>query len=399
VRIVYLTHRLPYAANRGDRIRGHHVLRHLARGHEVDLVSLVHDREEESHVQDLAGLAHSVTVARVRRPRQATRAAHALLTGRTLTHALLDAADFHDRLRELVARRPPDAVLALCTGMARFALEPPLARLPFVLDMVDVDSQKWATLGASTRGPRGWIYRREAALLGRFERIASNAADSTLVVNERERQSLTALGVTARVDVVPNGVDLAHFRPSAAPGAQPRVVFCGVMNYEPNEAAALWLARDVWPRVTRTRADARLTLLGANPTRRVLQLADDDPSIEVTGSVADVRPFLWRSAVSVAPLFVARGVQNKVLEAVAAGLPTVVSKAVFEGLPAEVAPACVQAGAAAEWAAEITRLLASPPDQRRAVAGLATLEALAWPRRLDVLEDILHTAASTRRIA
>jgi glycosyltransferase involved in cell wall biosynthesis len=283
--------------------------------------------------------------------------------------------------------------------MARFALEPPLAGLPFVLDMVDVDSEKWATLGASTRGPRGWIYRREAILLRQFERIASNAADTTLVVNERERQSLTTLGVTTRVDVVPNGVDLSSFRPPSAPAAQRRVVFCGVMNYEPNEAAALWLAREVWPRVMRARSDARLTLLGANPTRRVLQLAHNDPSIEVTGSVADVRPILWQSAISVAPLFVARGVQNKVLEAVAAGLPTVVSRAVLDGLPMEVAPACIQAGTAAEWANEITRLLAVPPDQRRALAGRATLEPLAWARRLDVLEDILHTAASTRRIA
>jgi polysaccharide biosynthesis protein PslH len=397
VRILYLTHRLPYAANRGDRIRAHHILRHLAVRHQVDLVSLVHDDDEESHVGDLAGIADSVTVARVSRVRQARRAAGALLTGEPLTHALLDAAGFEARLAEVVQRHPPDAVLALCSSMARFALAPPLAGLPFVLDMVDVDSEKWAMLGRTARMPRAWIFRREASRLGRFERLAADAADATLVVNERERQSLAALGVTGRIAVVPNGVELSSFRPSSPPATEPRVVFCGVMNYEPNEAAALWLAREVWPRVRRVRADARLTLLGASPTRQIRRLQQDDSSIEVTGSVPDVRPFLWQAAVSAAPLFVARGVQNKVLEAVAAGLPSVVSKAVFEGLPSEVMPACVQADGPPAFAAEIGRLLACSPAERRAMAGRATLEPLAWSRRLHVLEDILHAAAPGQR--
>ena len=399
MRIIYLTHRLPYAANRGDRIRAHHVLRHLSRRHEVDLVSLVHDDEEESHVGDLAGLAHSVTVARVRKLRQVARAVGALCTGQPMTHALLDAAGLRGQLSEVVERRRPDLVLALCSGMAKFALAPPLSALPLVVDMVDVDSEKWALLGKSSRMPRAWIYRREAALLGDFERAAVNAADATLVVNEREQRSLSALGTTGRIDVVQNGIELDSFRPAAFPAHAPRVVFCGVMNYAPNEAAALWLAREVWPRVLRVRSDARLTLLGASPTRRVRALSKKDPSIHVTGSVPDVRPFLWDAAVSVAPLSVARGVQNKVLEAIAAGLPSIVSPAVFDGLPAEIAPACVEADGADAFAREIVRLLAMTPADRRAMARSARLERLSWRHRLQALDDVLQDVSARRRTA
>jgi glycosyltransferase involved in cell wall biosynthesis len=281
--------------------------------------------------------------------------------------------------------------------MARFALQPPLQGCPFVLDMVDVDSEKWATLGQTTRGPRGWIYRREAEVLRRFERRATAAADTTLVVNERERDSLKAISDRGRIAVVPNGVELSGFTPEGPAASEPRVVFCGVLNYEPNEAAALWLAREVWPLVRRVRPDARLTLLGASPTRRLIRLAHDDESIAVTGSVPDVRPFLWRSAVSVAPLRIARGVQNKVLEAAAAQLPSVVSTPVFEGLPPEVIPACIRADAPTAFAAAILKLLALSPDERRWTACQAALEPLTWSRRLTLLDGIVQSAAGARR--
>jgi sugar transferase (PEP-CTERM/EpsH1 system associated) len=401
MRILFLTHRLPFAPNRGDRIRSYHILQHLAaRGNAVDLVSLVHDDEEASHARELQGLAQSVTIARVRRLRSLARAATALLTPRPLTHALLDAAELSVGLERVVAHARPDVVLAYCSGMARLALEPPLRGIPFVLDMVDVDSEKWAALGREGRGPKAWIYRREATLLGAFEQRAAAAAVTTLVVNERERNLLRSMGVTAPIEVVPNGVELSGLAP-VPPANEPRVVFCGVMNYPPNETAALWLARDVWPAVRRARPEAILTILGANPTRRLRDLARNDRSIEVTGTVPSVQPYLGRSAVSVAPLLVARGLQNKVLEATAAGLPSVVTSAVVEGLPAEVAPACAVADSADAFAREILGLLTLLPAERRAIAQRAALGNLAWHHRLTTLEHILEGAArqETRRIA
>jgi glycosyltransferase involved in cell wall biosynthesis len=171
------------------------------------------------------------------------------------------------------------------------------------------------------------------------------------------------------------------------------------MSYEPNAAAALWFAQHVWPRVRAARHDATLVLVGASPTRQVRDLAERDRSIDVTGSVADVKPFLWQSAVSVAPLFVARGLQNKVLEAVAAGLPTVVTSAVLNGLPAEVLPACSVADTADAFADHVIGLLSRSAADRRAIAERAPLDVLCWERRLAPLDSILSAAARSRQAA
>jgi sugar transferase (PEP-CTERM/EpsH1 system associated) len=394
VRILFLTHRLPYAANRGDRIRALHLLRFLAQRCTVDLVSLVDDEHEESHVHELQHLAASVSVARTARWHGYMRALATLPTPGTLTHALLDAPDLEGVIQRAVDSCRPDVVLAFCSGMARFAMQPPLDSIPFVLDMVDVDSLKWKDLGTTAPLPARWIYATEAKRLARFEATASRRAHAVLVVNSRERSSLLEIAPGANVHVVPNGIALDDFAPGGPPAVEPRVTFCGIMNYAPNEEAALWMARDVWPLVQAKRPDARLSLVGASPTPAVRRLASLDPTVEVTGTVPDVRPYLWRSAVGVAPLRLARGIQNKVLEAVAAGLPCVVTPAVSEGLPAEVLPATVLASSIESCATAVLDLLSLSPNQRREIAGHAHLQALAWGDRLAPLLPLLESARS-----
>jgi glycosyltransferase involved in cell wall biosynthesis len=164
------------------------------------------------------------------------------------------------------------------------------------------------------------------------------------------------------------------------------------MNYVPNEQGALWLAKEVWPTVRAARPDARLVLVGASPTAAVQALSA--PDITVTGTVDDVKPYLWNAAVAAAPLWTARGIQNKVLEAVAAGLPCVVVPPVAEGLPPEVAPACPVASNAAEFADTLLALLAATPEARREQARRARIEALAWERRLEGLNELAREAAA-----
>jgi len=205
---------------------------------------------------------------------------------------------------------------------------------------------------------------------------------------------MAQLAPDARICIVGNGVDVETFKPPAPPVEEPRVVFCGVMNYPPNIEAAVWLAREVWPLVTARHSTAQLTLLGANPTGVVSALRQ--PGIEVTGTVPDVREFLWRSAVAVAPLRVARGVQNKVIEAVAAGLPCVITPQVAQGLPPSVLRACVSADSPAAVAAQIVRLLRCTPSERRALASSAHVSDLAWGRQLAGLFEILKDAARQR---
>jgi sugar transferase (PEP-CTERM/EpsH1 system associated) len=396
MRVLFLTHRLPYAPNRGDRIRAYHIARQLARRGDVDLLSLTHDDEEEAHARDLRGMVARVRTARVRRIPSLVRGVLALPTSRPLTHALLDAPDLRATLAQMVAERRPDVVLAYCTGMARLMFEDSLRWIPAVVDFVDVDSEKWRALARVARPPRSWVYSREHYRLADFEAAAAHHAKATLVVNEREQASLSSLAPEARIHVVPNGIDLSTFQPASHPSADASVVFCGVMNYAPNEQAALWLANAVWPYVRRQRPDATLFLVGADPTPAVRALAARDRSITVTGTVPDVRPYLHRAAVAAAPLATARGIQNKVLEAIACGLPAVVTPAVFEGLPSESATACRVAKEADAFATQILDLLNRTPAERRAIAMHANLSALGWDKRLSRLVDILHDAAGFR---
>jgi sugar transferase (PEP-CTERM/EpsH1 system associated) len=396
MRILFLTHRLPYAPNRGDRIRAFHLLRALAGRAEVELFSLVHDAEEEAHAADLRDLVRSVSIARVPRLQNRLRALAALAGRRPLTHVLLDSPKLRPALARLVSERPPDLVFAYCSGMARFALEPFFSKIPFVLDMVDVDSEKWAAMARAARFPMRWIYGREARLLARFEARAARAANTTLVVNERERAALARIEPEANIRVLGNGVDVEAFRPPGPPSAEPRVVFCGVFGYRPNAEAAIWLARSVWPRVRAKRPEARLAIAGADPPLAVRRLARD-PSIEVTGALSDVRPELWKSALAAAPLATARGVQNKVLEAVAAGLPAVVTPQVFEGLPEEILPACLVASGEEAFSQAIIDLLGRAPMERRRIAEKAELAPLLWASRLSGLADIVASASASFR--
>jgi sugar transferase (PEP-CTERM/EpsH1 system associated) len=394
MRVLFLTQRLPYAPNRGDRLRAYHMMAALAPHAAIDLISLVHDAEEASHAGEIATAA-AVRAVPTSRVHAARRTGQVLLRDQPLTHALLDAPGMRRAIEAALAAATPDVVFAYCSGMARFALEPPLARLPLVLDFVDVDSAKWTALGATTGGPKGWVYRREARVLGRFEAEAARRARVSLVVTAREREALLALAPEVHVEVQENGVDVASFRAEGPPAGTPTVVFCGVMNYAPNEAGALWLGRHVWPIVTRQRPDARLAIVGASPTAAVSALARADGGITVTGSVPDVRPYLWQGAVSVAPLMTARGTQNKVLEAVAAGLPCVVTPAVAEGLPAEVAPAVRVADGPEGFAEAVLGLLAASPTERRALAGRAAMADLTWSRRLAAFPALVRGAAGT----
>jgi sugar transferase (PEP-CTERM/EpsH1 system associated) len=393
VRVLFLTHRLPFAPNRGDRIRAYHLLRVLSKHADVDLLSLVHDADEASHVGDLSPLATSVTAVAAPRLRNLVRSALFLPTSRPTTHTMLDAPDLETAIAAC-ARRSPDVVLAYCSGMARCALFPTLKDRPLVLDMVDVDSAKWADMAAAAAFPLSRVYAREAKVLRAFEAIAARRASTTMVVTEKERRALSSIAPDARLTVVPNGVDARRLRPASSPGDEPVIIFCGVMDYAPNAAAVVWFVRKVWPLVLARRPDARFEIVGASPTPEVQALSDASRRVTVFGTVLDVAPHLWRAAVSIAPLQTARGVQNKVLEAVAAGLPTVVTPVVAEGIPEFVLRACAVAGSASAFAEAVVGYLELSPEQRRQLALSVDFEALSWDRTLEPVYDILAQASA-----
>lgn len=399
MKVLFLTHRLPFAPNRGDRVRAYHIVRSLVdRGDDVHVLSLVHDAEEEAQVERVRALGVRATTLPVPKLRNYAAGAVALAGSQPLTHLLLHAPEFRATVARILREGEPDVVLAYCSGMARFALQPPLDAYPLVLDLVDVDSQKWAEMAAKAPQPKRWIYAREERYLSRFEKEAASRALATLVVNEREARVLRGIAPAANVQVVRVGVDLASHTPPNAPCELPRVVFCGVMNYGPNVDGVTWFVREIWPLVRAARPDARFTIVGSRPTAAIERLVSDANGVEVTGTVPSVQRYLWDAAVSVAPLLTARGVQTKVLEAVAAGLPAVVTSAVYEGLPEEIHAACRVSDSPSDFAAGLIGLLAMTGAERRRLAAQADVHGLEWDAQLAPLHAILADAAANKEV-
>jgi sugar transferase (PEP-CTERM/EpsH1 system associated) len=396
MKILFLTQRLPYAPNRGDRIRSYHLLRRLLPDAEVHLASFI-AADEIPHIESLRSWLPRLHVTKPPRLANLVRALFALFGDTPLTHVLLDAPGLEQQLAELHRREQFDLVLACSSGMARFAVKGPLAVLPCVIDMVDVDSEKWKALSLRSSPPMSWIYRREARVLAYFEAEAARHARSTLVVSDREGQTLRALAPDANVIVLSHGVDIEYFRAPVNSARGPNVVFTGIMDYAPNVEAATWFSNEVWPLVRKRAPGAEFLIVGARPTAAVRRLSEH-AGITVTGSVDDVRPYLWRSTVAVAPLFAARGQQNKVLEAVAAGLPIVTTPVVAEGLPACVLPACTVISIPQEFVEAVVELLESDDAERqRRVAG-ADLSGFGCASQLQPLMDILERAVRGDRV-
>ena len=370
-RVLYLIHRFPYPPDKGDRIRSWHVLKTLGRTADVSVVTFADEPPAAEHRRTLAAACERLEVIPTSRAGRSARAGWGLLGGRSATEGAFASPAFAAAVRRVAADRRPDAVLLSCGGLGRSLDDPALRGVPAVADFVDLDSLKWADYAAASRGPAALLYRTEARRLRAAERALLDRCEAGVFVTAAEaalgRESLGA--GDGKVRAVTNGVDLDYFRPAPASAAVPgRVAFLGAMDYRPNVDAAIWFCDRVWPAVRDRVPGATLELVGRRPVAAVRRLAGAD-GVTATGTVPDVRPHLAAAAVSVAPLRIARGLQNKVLEAMAAGRPVVASGGAAEGLDAGHGRDLLVADEPAAWADAVAGLLGD--DARRAELGAA----------------------------
>lgn len=391
--IVFLAHRPPWPPDKGDKIRSWNLLRHLGARHRVRLAALVDDPRDWAAQDELARLCVEVFLRPLGRPRLVARAGLGLLCGRPLSVAAWADPAIRRWVRDRLARA--DLAFAFSGQSAAWLLDPAVSR-PWLLDLVDCDSEKWRSYAREARGVRRLLFAREAERLLAFERRAVAAAARTFLVTGAEAALLAARApeTAARVAVLENGVDAAFFDPAAPLGPDPwpdppapRLVFTGVLDYPPNVDAVLWFAAEVLPRLRAEIGRVQLALVGARPVAAVRALAAP-PDLVVTGRVPDVRPWLGRADVAVAPLRIARGVQNKVLEAMAMARPTVTTPQAAEGLHAEPGRELLVASEPAGFAAAIAGLLREPNRARAlAAAGRAyVLRAHDWAATLAPLD-------------
>ena len=390
--ILHLVHRVPFPPDKGDRIRTFHMLRHLAKHANVHVACLADEPVAPPVIAALEQYAQRVAIVPLGRWTRRARIGGALLLGRTASEGAFSSPGLRSVLRRWGRTTRFDAVLASASSLVPYLRLPELSDIPAVIDLIDVDSQKWLDYAAASRGPRSWLYRLEARRLRRLEQNLPAWARAVTLVTQAEVDIYRSFCADGPVHAIGNGVDLDYFQPQP-PAAAPRCVFVGALDYRPNVDGAVWLCHNVWPEIRRRRPDATLALVGRNPAPAVGRLAAI-AGVELVGQVPDVRPYVRDAALAVVPLQIARGVQNKVLEALAMSRAVVASLPSLEGLDTVSGVHLLAAATAAEWADAVVRLLGdSTLCCQLGSAGRQYVEAHhRWDRCLEPLVTLLGLA-------
>ncbi|RJG01886.1 TIGR03087 family PEP-CTERM/XrtA system glycosyltransferase [Noviherbaspirillum sedimenti] len=398
--LLFLAHRIPYPPNKGDKIRSWHLLRHLAQRYHVHLGSFIDDADDWQYADTVRKICADTHFAKLAPRRARLRSLGGLFAGRPLTLDYYRNAALQSWVDEAMRRHQIGKVLVFSSAMAQF-VAPPQGALPTlsavrrVIDFVDVDSDKWAQYATSKRWPMKWIYQREARTLLAYERKVAAAFDAALFVSPEEAQLFRALAPESaeRTGHFSNGVDAEYFSPLHAfdnpYGVDEKaMVFTGAMDYWPNIDAVQWFAREVLPAVRAQRPDAVFYIVGSRPAPQVQALAAQ-AGVRVTGTVPDVRPYLAHAHAAVAPLRIARGIQNKVLEAMAMAKPVVVSAQALEGIAARPGEDVLLAEDAASFTAAVLQQLAQPDAALGMRARENVLANYAWPAHLAAVDALL----------
>ena len=356
--VLYLVHRVPYPPDKGDRIRTFHFLRFLAQRCRIHLACLADEPVAPDSLAVLQGLCARLAIVPVGRWSRWLRALVSLGMGKSVSEGAFASRGLRKTVSAWGKETTFHAAMASSSSMAPYLRLPELVKVPAVVDLIDLDSQKWLDYAAASRGPKRWLYRLEGGRLRRFERDIGSWAHGITLVSEAEADLYRQHCGNGPVHAVGNGVDLDYFQKpdlEIAKPAEPVCVFVGALDYRPNVDGACWFCQEVWPAIRQVRSDARLELVGRKPTAAVQRLAEI-AGVSVVGQVPDVRPYLAAAAVVVVPLRIARGIQNKVLEALAMGRSMVASPQALEGLGVVPGREALSASSVAEWVQAVLKL-------------------------------------------
>jgi sugar transferase (PEP-CTERM/EpsH1 system associated) len=390
--LLFLAHRIPYPPDKGDKIRAWHLLEHLSRRYRLHLGAFVDDPEDWRHADKLRQVCATTHLVGVDPRWGKLRALSGLLTGDPLTLPFYRNAGMQRWVDERLAGGV-DRVLVYSSAMARFVVGRPGIRR--IMDFVDIDSDKWRQYAPTKPWPLSWLYRREGERLLAWERRVAAEFDASLFVSGAEAADFRGLAPESagKVGHYHNGVDAEYFSPERDypdpyPAGVRALVFTGAMDYWPNVDAVVWFAREVLPALRAGRPELLFAIVGGKPTAEVQALSARE-GVLVTGRVEDVRPWLAHAAVVVAPLRIARGIQNKVLEGMAMARPVVATPQALEGIDALPDQEILRAADKADMTAAVLRALEA--SSLGGAARLRVMRDFNWADNLARVDQLLET--------
>lgn len=396
--ILYVCHRFPYPPKRGGKIRPFNMIRHLhGQGHQVTVCSLARSAEEAKEAQGIAPYCTAFEVAQVSDPVQTLRMVARLPIVTPSSMGYFYSAELQARINRLLASQRWDLIFVHCSSVAQYVAH--VQDVPKILDFGDMDSQKWLEYANYKFFPLSLGYRLEGAKMEAAEKRLARRFDLCTATTRAEWETLEAYGTGAKTDWFPNGVDANFFCPVDEPYDADTISFIGRMDYYPNQECMARFCAQAWPLLRARRPAVKLLIVGADPSPAMVKLGEL-PGVTVTGSVPDVRPFIRSSAAMVAPLAIARGTQNKILEAMAMGVPVVTSRIAAGGVDAEADAHFLVADQPQETAEALLRLVEQPAERARlAQAGRARmLSHHAWPHSMNRLDGIIERCTTTFKV-
>ena len=384
--ILFLAQRVPYPPNRGDKISTWRLIDRMRRNHSVRIVAFAHDDADKRAADDLRGMGFEVATFK---PKSKFASLPALLGKKPLTLEVFGSRALQAQVDRWMA--DTDLAYAFSSSMGAYFLG---HDLPRVMHFAELDSDKWRQYAERTRFPMSWVYRREFHTLRAFEVQLAHAVDMGVFCTPLEEVIFQREIPNAPSMVMRNGVDLSGSHPAPEAAEPGHLVFVGVMNYYPNVEGCQWFCDEILPRLRERDPRVHLSIVGAHPTPEVEKLGERD-GVEVTGFVDDPKDWLRRASISIAPLRIARGIQNKVLEALAMGVPVVGTTSATQGVEGEPGTDFLLANTADEQVEAIRSLLEDPARARaQGARGRAFVEEkYDWEKCLDPLDDLLGRLA------
>lgn len=402
MKILFLTHRFPYPPDRGDRIRSFNFIKHLSARHEIHLMSVCFGKTPGDEDRNaLEKFSSTVEVFPINYRGNMIKSIPFLLSDIPLTTLLFQSEDMKKRLKERLERERFDLIYIYSSSMAPYVMG--VRDAAKIMDFIDVDSEKWNEYAFLSRAGllKKWVYKREARCLRKFELAVERRCQASVFASENEAAIFRRFAPYSNVFAIGNGVGTDFYLPERSPAEKERIVFTGMMDYYPNIDAVQWFAGEVLPLVARKRPEAEFLVVGNNPPAAVRRLARGPSRVTVTGHVPDVKEYLSSARVAVVPLRIARGIQNKVLEAMAAGVPVVATPAAAKGVDAKPGVDFLVAGGAEEFSSHVIRLLED--DRLRTQMAASAIgrvrERYNWEGKAVELESLMARAVEekTRR--